>query len=298
MGNNLKYLLFKTAFGDRIYYGIHEQADPEIFDGYLGQGVYRDDPESYRQGKQSLHQAILRHGLRSFRRSTLGIYGTMEQAAQALSDILTDDVIRDPKTYNTHYRPQKNKIQKLVYQYTVDGQYVKSWMLDDLDKYYGIKFSTIVDSNIIFDSSVWTYSDNINVNIKGILQFNDKGEFLTAYPDTKTAALLLDLDKNALTKAVYRKKLYAGCYFILYNEDIADKVLYHKKPIKQRLIPVYRYLATGEFDQEFKNVTEGARGTRRTSINAIKKAIVNKVPIFGFCWSYQKADNIKDIWND
>lgn len=48
MGNNLKYLLFKTAFGDRVYYGIHEQADPEIFDGYLGQGVYRDDPESYR----------------------------------------------------------------------------------------------------------------------------------------------------------------------------------------------------------------------------------------------------------
>ena len=296
MGNNLKYLLFKTVFGHRELTEICKTSDPDTFDGYLGQGVWFNDPMTYSKGKRPLHLAILRHGLKSFRRHNIGVYDNLNDAYKEYEKIVDDDYVCSADTYNDSFTPMEEG--GFVNQYTVDGKFVKKWKVSELSKHYDMQFHTVIDKGIIFDNSIWSYSDNVKLQTSGILQFTTNGEFVNCFGDTASASELLDLDKNALTKAVYRKKLYSGFYFILYNEDIADKVIYNKKPIKQRLIPVYRYLKTGEYEMDFKNVTEGARGTRRTSINAIKKSIVNRVPIFGYYWSYKKADRIEDTWKD
>ena len=299
--NNLKYLLFCTSNEDgRELYEIHETATPYKFDGYLGQGVWTNDPLTYRNGKKPLHVGILRHGLRSYRRRNIEVFDNLKDAEKYYLKIVGDDKVVSPKTYNDYFIPIKRRKKKEVYQYSVDGDLITTYSsIEELSNKYNLEFRTIVDHDVIFDESIWStvpytkdsimFDKQFNVPL-AVKQYTRKGEYMTFFKDTKDAAMQLDLDQNALIKAVYRHKLYSNYYFLQGDEDIANIVYYHKKPKKQRNIPVYRYLPTGEFDTSFPSVTEGARHTRRTSINAIKKACINQRQIFGYRWSYNMAD--------
>ena len=69
----MKFIVFETINLDngKIYVGIHKVNDPEVFDGYLGDGVDIHLPESYNKSKTQLQSAVQRHGINAFKRITL-----------------------------------------------------------------------------------------------------------------------------------------------------------------------------------------------------------------------------------
>ena len=64
----MKYIVYQTTnkINKKIYIGVHETEDPNIFDGYLGCGANINKPSSYNKGKTHLHNAILKYGTSAF----------------------------------------------------------------------------------------------------------------------------------------------------------------------------------------------------------------------------------------
>lgn len=71
----MKYIVYLTTnkINNKIYIGVHETEDPDIFDGYIGCGAYLNKPSSYNKGKTHLHNAILKYGTSAFHRHTLKV---------------------------------------------------------------------------------------------------------------------------------------------------------------------------------------------------------------------------------
>lgn len=64
----MKYIVYKTTnkINGKIYVGVHKTEDPEIFDGYIGCGVYVNSPSSYLNRNYHLHNAIRKYGIEAF----------------------------------------------------------------------------------------------------------------------------------------------------------------------------------------------------------------------------------------
>lgn len=52
----MKYIVYKTTclVNSKIYIGYHRTSNPEVFDGYLGCGLYKQHNESAAQAKRVL----------------------------------------------------------------------------------------------------------------------------------------------------------------------------------------------------------------------------------------------------
>ena len=61
----MKYIVYLTTnkINNKIYIGVHETENPEVFDGYIGCGAYINKPATYNKNKTHLHNAILKYGI-------------------------------------------------------------------------------------------------------------------------------------------------------------------------------------------------------------------------------------------
>ena len=82
---NWKYIVYKTInlVNNKIYIGLHKTKDPEIFDGYIGNGVYNTQPYTYEHAKTAFQYAVKKYGPKNFRRYTIAVFDTVEEAFQA-----------------------------------------------------------------------------------------------------------------------------------------------------------------------------------------------------------------------
>ena len=68
----MKYIVYKTTnlINNYIYIGVHKTQDPNIFDSYIGCGVYINKPYTYEKAKTKFQQAVKEFGTSNFRRET------------------------------------------------------------------------------------------------------------------------------------------------------------------------------------------------------------------------------------
>ena len=61
----MKYIVYKTTclVNSKIYIGYHQTSNPEVFDGYLGCGLYKQHNEYIKHPKTALHHAVVKYGL-------------------------------------------------------------------------------------------------------------------------------------------------------------------------------------------------------------------------------------------
>lgn len=83
----MKYIVYKTTC---IYIGYHQTSNPEVFDGYLGCGLYKQHNEYIKHPKTAFHHAVVKYGVDNFKRDKLNRYtldgkyiDSFESAAQA-----------------------------------------------------------------------------------------------------------------------------------------------------------------------------------------------------------------------
>lgn len=308
MGNNLdiKHIVYLTIniVNKKLYVGVHGTETPDKFDGYIGCGAWIDNPSSYNKGETPLHNAILKYGTKSFIRKTLKVFDIRQEALNLERQIVNEKFIRRTDTYNAVIGGgDPPLLTKTVYQFDIKGTFIKVWNSEtEIRKYYdcNVNFADIIKSKRSFAGSFWSFEDNINPEEyktecrRGFIsQYNLNGELLNTFKTTTLAAQVLDLDMQAITRAVSRKKKYAGYYFLKSDVDIAEVLSSKYKPKLGKQV-VFRYLEDGTFDSEYESITEATKKAGLTR-GKIPYALINGKKCGGYYWSYYKENNYFDI---
>ncbi len=137
MGNNLqksinmKYIVYLTTniVNNKIYIGVHSTEDPNIFDGYIGNSIniFKSNPE-LNHPKIPFHKAVKKYGYNSFKRTTLKIFDSLQEALDLEAYIVNEEFISREDTYNITLGGGNPPLHsKAVYQYSLQGEYIREF---------------------------------------------------------------------------------------------------------------------------------------------------------------------------
>lgn len=300
----MKYIVYQTTnmINGKIYIGVHKTENPDIFDGYLGCGAYANKPSSYNKTKYHLHNAILKYGPSNFKRSILKVFDNQEEAFKLEAELVNDSFIKRVDTYNTTlggYIPPTNN--KIIYQFDFEGNLIKKWeSIISITTYFKCnkdRINMCIKDKRSFRNSYWSENDTINIeqyrlsSREAIFQYNNEGMLLNSFINATEASEKLDIDRQAIINSVCNKHKCFGYYFLHANDDINNIINAINTRKLNNQIVVYRYLISGEFDKEYKSLSEAARQNQTTTGNIIR-AIKKCSNCSGYKWSYIKSDTI------
>ena len=115
---------------NKQYIGVHETLNPDKFDGYLGNGVYTFRSATYKKSKTPFQYAVNKYGIDNFKRITLHIYDTKEEAYEMEAKLVTDEYLKREDTYNIKLGGEGGCSEVLkvkVYMYDLEGNFVKEF---------------------------------------------------------------------------------------------------------------------------------------------------------------------------
>lgn len=302
----MKYIVYLTTnlINNKIYIGVHQTENPDIFDGYLGCGSWISKPYSYNKCKYPIHAAINKYGPKNFKRITLKVFDKLEDALDLERWLVTEEFIKRSDTYNAvlggGLQPKTNK---KVYQFDIYGKLIKEWESGiSINKYYrcSVSIIEIINQKRSFAGSYWSYNNTIDVNnYKSELnhgfinQYNLNGDFLSMFKNATEASQKLDIDLKKIISAVFRKKPCEGYYFLKSDVDIAQVIspVFNHKYGKSH---IYEYDKNGNYLKYYNSLLE-VKKINNYSAYRLKKSILNKTILNDKYYSYYKSNNIKNI---
>lgn len=131
MGNNYKTIVYLTVntVNNKIYVGVHNTENPNKFDGYIGNGINIYNSNSNKHPKTPFAYAVKKYGVNAFKRFTIKICDTRNEALLLEKIIVDEKFILREDTYNICIGggdPPKNEV--FVYQYDLKGNFIKEYM--------------------------------------------------------------------------------------------------------------------------------------------------------------------------
>lgn len=300
----MKYIVYLTnnLKNQHIYVGVHKTLNPEIFDGYIGNGVNRFIPNSMYNSKAPFCLAVQKYGFDSFRRSTIKIFDTEQEALDLEAEIVNEEFVNRKDTYNvTLGGGMPPLLNKIIYQYDLEGNFVKEWnSITEASKFYKCSGSSIgcgislkrMTCNSFWsdckfdklDTSIYrTYNPKIPVYI-----YNDDGTFDKAFDSMSDCVKYLDDNLRHIQRAIKIGTSVKGYY-------ISNKLTtIFEKPKFERLTGlVHQYSLEGKYLQSFNSIKE-AENKLNCSLQGINESIKMGQQYKGFLWrrGNQKLDKI------
>ena len=126
----MKYIVYLTTnkINNKIYIGVHSTENPNIFDGYLGCGVFNNAPKTYKNGGTIFQNAVAKYGPNNFYRQTLKIFDNKESALAFEKEIVNDEFIERTDVYNMVIGGgNPPDLSKKIFQFDLDGNLIKEW---------------------------------------------------------------------------------------------------------------------------------------------------------------------------
>lgn len=303
MENNFKYIVYLTVnlVNNKIYIGFHKTKDPNVFDGYIGNGVNIFYPSTYMNPKWPFQLAVKKYGTNNFKRTIIGIYDTKEEALQKEAELVNKEFISRSDTYNLIeggiVHPINREFKK-VYQYDTEGNLLKIW--DDcsdaanfLETWTNSIYSAIKDKQRLH-GFYWSFEPSINVSEFSspnlptkTYKYNQEGKCVAIYDSMYIAAKENNCKISKISKAITYHSLTDGFYYSnkLYDTYIA------KEHLNLKHLPIYCYdCNTGEFVREYsdqKALKKDLEITKRISPN-----IISGIPIKGLILKLEKVDRV------
>lgn len=112
----------------KFYIGVHGTCEPYRFDGYIGNGIRGENCKVIRHPEEPFHYAVKKYGFKNFKRITLAVYDTKEEALQHEAMLVTERFIQRNDTYNITEGGGMPPILEIpIYEYDLDGNYIKSY---------------------------------------------------------------------------------------------------------------------------------------------------------------------------
>lgn len=299
-----KYIVYETTnlINNKIYVGLHKTENPDIFDKYLGNGVISTQPYTYMYAKTAFQYAVKKYGPENFRRKTLAVFDTLEEASELEEQIVNEKFLERNDVYNMVLGGLggyfiSNRIK--VYQYDENGNY-----LNEYESYADAALQLNCDYTLI------SYAVRKKSKAKGCFWNTDKVEKLNLSDynlglNHSNAVFFYSLDGKYLggfksqTSAakktgIHNQKIREACilgisvknkYYISYIKETSyDKA--RTEYLKTRA--VFKYNPDGSFCKKYETQLE-AELENKTNIT---KAIRLKTPDEkGYLWGLEKLSN-------
>lgn len=244
---------------NRIYIGVHETENPEIFDGYIGCGVYVQQPSSYKYPKSAFQYAVKKYGTDAFKREILFIYDTKEEAYKKEQEIVNDDFIKQSHVYNMVLGGKLEERYAPLYQFDLNGNLIKKWdRSKDAYEFYGYpieRWDSPKKNKCIFLNSYWSTSPSINIDeysrktINNITYLYSKdGKLLKEFTSQTECSKYINYDSGELSRAIRNQTLIKKQYFV--SNTLVDEFII--KPRKNYINQTYYvYSINNEFIGKF-----------------------------------------------
>lgn len=220
----MKYIVFYTKNvndADKYYIGVHKVNNINIFDGYLGDGVYAQDSSTFMYPKSPFQWAVKKYGVKSFKRLTLFTYDNIEEAYKKERELVNEKMIALPNTYNVNVGG--NGINP-IYQFDELGNLIKKWdhLTEACDYFHQPEYRLTLakEDKQLFLRSYW--SDTNKINLSEYTSSKDSiiylyykfGKLYRVFSNLNKCAEFLNADVNILLKYKNSERLFNNQYFI------------------------------------------------------------------------------------
>ena len=304
----MTYIIYITTnqVNGHIYVGLHKTDTPYSFDNYLGCGVYSTSPKSYMNGGTLFKNAVKKYGPKQFKRKTLKVFDSLEEAAAFEASIVNENFIKRVDTYNMvvggGYPPD---LSKKVFQFDLTGKLLKEWKNQiEVTQYFNCYKDAIYESiknKRSYKDCFWSNEPQIkseeyrlNMTNKFTYQYNKVGQLLNIFQSIQEASEKLDIEKRRIVNALSLKNTVEDCYFLPATINVFDVIEWRKSKNSGRKI-VYRYTPDGVYDSEFESIAVAAKSLNLKSPSGISAAIKDSQKLSGgYRWSLIKSDRITE----
>lgn len=298
--------LTRNLVNSKIYIGVHDCEDPEIWDYYLGCGAYANCPSSYNKCKWPLHAAILKYGPNKFRRITLKVFDTREEALYLESLLVDENFIKRKDTYNVVLGGgNPPDPSKTVYQFNLNGDFIAEFhSMNDAS----LKTNSYIEGirNAIkykrsCNNYYWSFTkDDFDVAEHnktfyktGVAVYNDDLIQIGEFESIADAARFFDFDKRSISGAMFEKRKCHGLTFVPSNMTLDDLLKLKNGFVKTITTKVYCYdQITGEYINEYESLQKAANAVGLKTHSPISRSLKTGASAGGYKWSYYKVSNI------
>lgn len=308
MENNLKYIVYCTTntINNKIYIGVH-MTNPNIFDGYIGNGIYINNKYTYERSKTKFQYAVTQIGVKNFKRNTLAIFNTAEEAYYLEECIVNNEFLQRDDVYNMALGGTNGAYLltcKKVYQYNQLGKFLKEYnSISEASR--DINRSLIGIQRAIKDKCkcknyFWTeiYYTKLDLSKMKqydgvtkipVFQYSNKGEYECCYESINDAGRVLKKDSTNIGNSI---KLGTLCYNKYFSTEFSTTFsIANNNRIKSTII--YQYDLDGNYITSYKSMAEAKKilGIKSDIYKAIRLGRLSG----NFQWSFEKLDKMPKI---
>ena len=310
---DLKYIVYITInlCNGKFYIGVHK-TNPNVFDGYIGCGVYR---ESLANKDIAFHNAVKKYGYNNFKRTTIQIFPDTEEGkkqAFELEKILVNSTLLKSKTcYNTSLGGGGSYTEddyKRVYMFDLNGNYLRSFrcvrdaaeFLETNDVYATLKairnncLQTTQSSHGYF----WSYQKKFvyieNQKFRKIAQYTLSGKFLRTFNGISEAERELQI--STIHQAIIKRYSSGGYQWRYYEGSDSDISMLISVSNKNKILPIKMYDKEMNFIKDFDSVNDCIIEYPDLKASQINRVLTNVIKSHkGYIFKYQDEDIVRQL---
>lgn len=302
-----KFIVYCTTcrINNKIYIGVHKTTNPEIFDNYVGDGVYITQPSTYKYGKTIFQRAVNKYGVKNFIRKVLAVFDDEDDAYSLEADIVNEEFLKRSDVYNMVLGGNggdRGLNAKPCYQYTLNGEYIRSFSnRQEASRFVNKGFTTIkraIKEKIKAGDWYWSEEkvDKLDLSLYKtttnripVFQYSITGEYDCCYESISDAARCNNTSISELRKAYLLGIALNNKQFSLeFSLQFSTAKLEQLKQSK-----VYLYKVTGEFIKEFNN-SKALGKYLNTKSDLFKYIRLGKVFKDKYQFSFEKVPSLPD----
>lgn len=321
----MKYIVYCTTCtaNGKIYIGVHKTENPDIFDGYIGNGI--EVGWNIKNPTTVFQHALKKYGYSKFKRATLYVFDNENQAYNKEAEIVTLDFIRRRDNYNTAVGGKHPGAKyKTLYQYDLQGNFLSEWFsVQETCKHfncYDNRFNIVIKDKRSAFNSYWSYEKVNKLDISKYrlsqhsetYQYDSIGNLLKIYDSIKSIQLEYpELTKQTLCDARAKKCLVNGYYWVAADVNIINIIKTREllDTLSDKSVTRYK---NGIKVKTYSRLSQAAK-ENNTTTTQIKKSIkngegnwsygysdtyhYNPVPIPIQVEQYDKDGNLVKIWD-
>lgn len=302
----LKYIVYITVnlCNGKLYIGYHK-TNPNIFDGYIGCGIYR---QSNANKDCPFHKAVRKYGYSNFKRTTIQIFpnteGGLKDALELEKQLVNETFLKSKNVYNLALGGNPSTCEvKRVYMFDLKGNYLRSFkscreaaMYVDAQNTYTVMKA--IRNNCLHSTNssygyFWSYTKKFTYKaINPVAQYTAKGIFIRHYNSISEAEEVLGL--STIHQAIVKNCLAGGYQWKPYSGDNSDISPIINVFSKNKILPIIMITPSGKRIR-YGSVSACVRENKQLTVSQINRVLKNTIKSHkGFKFEYDVSQD-KDI---
>lgn len=289
----IKYIVYITInlCNGKFYIGVHK-TNPNVFDGYIGNGIYRQNQANK---NYAFHSAVRKYGYSNFKRITIKTFPYTDegkkQAYELEAQLVNEESIKSKYIYNQAIGGSGSPdiaVYKKVYMFDLKGNYLRSFKCsrdaalfinkDNVESArQAIKNNCIGITQSSF-GYFWSYRKKFispTTKKKQVAQYTLSGKFIQYYESITEAEYKLEL--TSIQQAISKQYQCGGFQWRFYTGDSSDISPLENIFTKNNNIPIIMSKKNGEFIKEYSSINECVKENpqlKSSQINRVIKGII------------------------